>query len=71
MGEPSKCGEKFEVSGSGASRDEAKRKAQSNADGACRRLNKGCNNAQEAGTGTFKESGGLVTYISNYVCVGI
>jgi len=71
MGEPQECGKEFEVSGSGATRDEAKQKAQDNADGACRRLNKGCRNAQEAGTGTFKESAGVVTYISLYVCVGI
>ena len=71
MGEPTKCGQKFEVSGSGATKAEAKKKAQANANGACKRLNKGCNTAQEAGTGTFKESGGVVTYISNYVCVGI
>lgn len=71
MTSPTGCGEKFEVSGSGSTKDEARQKAQSNADGACSRLNKGCNTAQEAGKGTFKESHGVVTYISTYICVGI
>lgn len=70
MREPQDCGVEFEVSGSGATRDEARQKAQANADAQCRRLKKGCNSAHEAGEGTFEESN-EVTYISIYTCVGV
>ncbi|MBD0372488.1 MAG: hypothetical protein ICV60_16715 [Pyrinomonadaceae bacterium] len=71
MGEPKKCGEKFEVSGSGKTKAEAKKKAQANANAACKRLNKKCDTAQDAGPGEYHQTPQEVTYVSMFVCIGV
>ncbi len=64
-----KCGEKFDVSGTGTSREAAKNKAHENASNFCRKTLPSCPRAEEAGKGQFKDSGdGNITHITEYRC---
>lgn len=69
---PADCGEEFEVSSSGKSKEEAKENAQTKANALCKRLNKGCNIADEnPDGGSYRESDHEFTYTSKYVCIGL
>ena len=68
---PTDCGELFDVNASGSSKAEAEKNTQISANKLCKRLKKGCDRATEVGPGSFKGSGGLITYSSTYVCASI
>lgn len=68
---PNNCGEEFEVSSSGPTKEKAKQNAQNKANDLCKRMNQGCNDAHEVGEGSYKEQPDLVTYTSTYVCMEV